>query len=49
MLIQCIKNGESLPIAQVRNQQNSYDQTVGDEEWYLVDKIYVNCQGNILV
>jgi hypothetical protein len=35
---QCIKNGESLPIAQVRNQQKSYDQTVGDEEWYLVEK-----------
>ncbi len=35
---QCVKNGESLPIAQVRNRQKTYDQTVGDEEWYLVDK-----------
>ncbi len=35
---QCIKNGESLPIAQVRNRQKAYDQTVGDKEWYLVDK-----------
>ncbi len=35
---QCIKNGESLPIAQVRNQQKAYDQTVGNEEWYLVDE-----------
>ncbi len=35
---QCIKNGKSLPIAQVRNQQKAYDQTVGDKEWYLVDK-----------
>ncbi len=35
---QCIKNGKSLPIAQVCNQQKAYDQTVGDEEWYLVDK-----------
>ena len=43
------QNGESLPIAQVRNQQKAYDQTVGDEEWYLVDKKNVNRQGNILV
>ena len=35
---QCIKNHESLPIAQVRNRQKAYDQTVGDEEWYSVDK-----------
>jgi hypothetical protein len=35
---QCIKNGESLPIAQVHNRQKAYDQTVGDEEWYLIDK-----------
>ncbi len=35
---QCIENGESLPIAQVRNQQKAYDQTVGGEQWYLVDK-----------
>jgi hypothetical protein len=35
---QCIENGESLTIAQVRNQQKAYDQTVGDKEWYLVDK-----------
>ncbi len=46
---QCVKNGESLPIAQVCNQQKAYDQTVGDEEWYLVDKTNVNHQGNILV
>ena len=46
---QCVKNGESFPIAQVRNQQKAYDQTVGDEEWYLVAKKYVNRQGNILV
>ncbi len=46
---QCNKNGESLPIAQVRNRQKAYDQTVGDEKWYLVDKKNVNCQGNILV
>ncbi len=35
---QCVKNGESLPTAQVRNRQKAYDQTVGDEEWYLIDK-----------
>ncbi len=35
---QCIEDGESLPIAQVCNQQKAYDQTVGGEEWYLVDK-----------
>ncbi len=35
---QCIENGESFPIAQVHNQQKAYDQTVGDEEWYLVEK-----------
>ncbi len=35
---QCIEDGESLPIAQVRNQQKAYDQTVGVEEWYLVNK-----------
>ena len=46
---QCIEDGESLPIAQVRNQQKAYDQTVGGEEWYLVDKKNVNCQGNILM
>jgi hypothetical protein len=46
---QCIKNVESLLIAQVRNQQKAYDQNVGDEEWYLVDKKNVNRQGNILV
>jgi hypothetical protein len=46
---QCIKNDESLPIVQVHNRQKAYDQTVGDEEWYLVDKKNVNCQGNILV
>ncbi len=46
---QCIENGESLPIAQVRNRQKAYDQTVGDEEWYLVDKKNVNRQGSILV
>ncbi len=46
---QCVKNGESLPIAQVHIQQKTYDQTVGDEEWYLVDKKNVNHQGNILV
>jgi hypothetical protein len=46
---QCIKNGESLPIAQVRKQQKAYDQTVGGEKWYLVDKKNVNFQGNILV
>jgi hypothetical protein len=45
---QCIENGESLPIAQVRNQQKAYDQTVGDEEWYLVDKKNVKCQGTSL-
>jgi hypothetical protein len=46
---QCIKNGESLHIAQVRNKQKAYDQTVGDEEWYLVDKKNVNRQGDIFV
>ncbi len=46
--LQCIEDGESLPIAQVRHQQKAYDQTVGDEEWYLVDKKNVNCQGNSL-
>ncbi len=35
---QCIEDGESLTIAQARNQQKAYDQTVGGEEWYLVDK-----------
>ncbi len=35
---QRIENGESLPIAQVHNQQKAYEQSVGDEEWYLVDK-----------
>jgi hypothetical protein len=35
---QCIKDGESLPIAQVRHRQKEYDHTVGGEEWYLVDK-----------
>jgi hypothetical protein len=49
MLFNASKNSESLPIAQVRNRQKAYDQTVGDEEWYLVDKKNVNRQGNILV
>ena len=35
---QCNEDGESLPIAQVRHRQKAYDQTVGGEEWYLVDK-----------
>ncbi len=35
---QCIEDGESLPIAQVSNQQKAYGKTVGGEEWYLVDK-----------
>jgi hypothetical protein len=46
---QCIEDGESPPIAQVRHRQKAYDQAVGGEEWYLVDKKNVNCQGNILV
>ena len=35
---QCVKNGESLPIAQVCNRPKAYDPTVGDDEWYFAEK-----------